>query len=143
MTDARVVVESLGTGAEWLVDTPGSTKGVFAYWWHSRHDPVWNHYIRAALVCRRTRRGRAAGTVGAQVLRPASVDSGSGRGACSHSQGAGRWHWPACVSGSQPKKAKKRGPTPPRAARSLTTADRRIMALVIPRPTRDNRASDQ
>jgi hypothetical protein len=33
-------------GTEWLADTLRLNKGGFAYWWRSRHDPVWNHYIR-------------------------------------------------------------------------------------------------
>jgi hypothetical protein len=33
-------------GADWLVDTLRLNKGGYAYWWRSRHDPVWNHHIR-------------------------------------------------------------------------------------------------
>ena len=33
-------------GTAWLVDSLRLNKGGFAYWWRSRHDPVWNHHIR-------------------------------------------------------------------------------------------------
>lgn len=38
--------ESHPHGTEWLVHTLRLDKGGFAYWWRSRHEPVWNHYIR-------------------------------------------------------------------------------------------------
>jgi hypothetical protein len=38
--------ESQPHGTEWLVRTLRLDKGGFAYWWRSRHEPVWNHYIR-------------------------------------------------------------------------------------------------
>lgn len=34
------------TGTAWLVDSLRLDKGGFAYWWRSRHEPVWNHLIR-------------------------------------------------------------------------------------------------
>lgn len=33
-------------GTAWLVDSLRLDKGGFAYWWRSRHEPVWNHVIR-------------------------------------------------------------------------------------------------
>lgn len=33
-------------GTAWLVDRLRLDKGGFAYWWRSRHEPVWNHVIR-------------------------------------------------------------------------------------------------
>jgi hypothetical protein len=33
-------------GTAWLVDVLRLGKGGFAYWWRSRHEPVWNHHIR-------------------------------------------------------------------------------------------------
>ncbi|HKN96782.1 MAG TPA: hypothetical protein VJX10_06685 [Pseudonocardiaceae bacterium] len=33
-------------GTAWLVDSLRLDKGGFAYWWRSRHEPVWNHLIR-------------------------------------------------------------------------------------------------
>lgn len=38
--------ESHPRGADWLVDVLRLDKGGYAYWWRSRHDPVWNHHIR-------------------------------------------------------------------------------------------------
>lgn len=38
--------ESHPHGTEWLVHTLRLHKGGFGYWWRSRHEPVWNHYIR-------------------------------------------------------------------------------------------------
>lgn len=32
-------------GTPWLVDSLRLDKGGFAYWWRSRHEPVWNHVI--------------------------------------------------------------------------------------------------
>ncbi|HEX5119716.1 MAG TPA: hypothetical protein VFW65_31395 [Pseudonocardiaceae bacterium] len=32
-------------GTAWLVDSLRLDKGGFAYWWRSRHEPVWNHVI--------------------------------------------------------------------------------------------------
>jgi hypothetical protein len=32
-------------GTPWLVDSLRLDKGGFAFWWHSRHEPVWNHAI--------------------------------------------------------------------------------------------------
>lgn len=37
--------ESHPLGTEWLVHTLRLDKGGFGYWWRSRHEPVWNHYI--------------------------------------------------------------------------------------------------
>ncbi|MBN9740063.1 hypothetical protein DMP23_02925 [Amycolatopsis sp. A1MSW2902] len=34
-------------GTAWLADSLRLDKGGFAYWWRSRHEPVWNHVIRA------------------------------------------------------------------------------------------------
>ena len=33
-------------GTPWLVDSLRLDKGGFAYWWRSRHEPVWNSVIR-------------------------------------------------------------------------------------------------
>jgi hypothetical protein len=33
-------------GTAWLVDSLRLDKGGLAYWWRSRHEPVWNHVIR-------------------------------------------------------------------------------------------------
>ncbi|HEY1574294.1 MAG TPA: hypothetical protein VGG05_23350 [Pseudonocardiaceae bacterium] len=33
-------------GTAWLVDSLRLDKGGFAYWWRSRHEPVWNYLIR-------------------------------------------------------------------------------------------------
>ncbi|WP_158895151.1 DUF7711 family protein [Amycolatopsis anabasis] len=33
-------------GTPWLVDMLRLDKGGIAYWWRSRHEPVWNHVIR-------------------------------------------------------------------------------------------------
>lgn len=38
--------ESQPRGTSWLVDSLRLDKGSFAYWWRSRHGPVWNHHIR-------------------------------------------------------------------------------------------------
>lgn len=38
--------ESHPDGADWLIRVLRLDKGGFAYWWRSRHDPVWNHHIR-------------------------------------------------------------------------------------------------
>lgn len=32
-------------GTPWLVDSLRLDKGGYAYWWRSRHQPVWNHVI--------------------------------------------------------------------------------------------------
>lgn len=33
-------------GTPWLVDSLRLDKGGFGYWWRSRRDPVWNHFVR-------------------------------------------------------------------------------------------------
>lgn len=33
-------------GTPWLVDSLRLDKGGFAYWWRSRHEPVWNDVVR-------------------------------------------------------------------------------------------------
>lgn len=33
-------------GTPWLVDSLRLDKGGIAFWWRSRHEPVWNHLIR-------------------------------------------------------------------------------------------------
>lgn len=38
--------QSQPLGTAWLVDSLRLDKGGFAYWWRSRHRPVWNHHIR-------------------------------------------------------------------------------------------------
>ena len=38
--------ESQPLGTAWLVHSLRLDKGGFAYWWRSRHRPVWNHHIR-------------------------------------------------------------------------------------------------
>ncbi|MFC4854593.1 DUF7711 family protein [Actinophytocola glycyrrhizae] len=42
----QVPWESQPNGTRWLVDVLRLDKGAYAYWWRSRHDPVWNHHIR-------------------------------------------------------------------------------------------------
>jgi hypothetical protein len=32
-------------GTAWLVDSLRLDKGGFTYWWRSRHEPVWNHFV--------------------------------------------------------------------------------------------------
>lgn len=46
LPQAEVPWESQPSGTAWLVDSLRLDKGGFAYWWRSRHGPVWNHHIR-------------------------------------------------------------------------------------------------
>lgn len=41
-----VVWGSMPHGTVWLADELRLSKGGFCYWWRSRLDPVWNHYVQ-------------------------------------------------------------------------------------------------